>query len=99
MDKQNEDRESVSIPYFIHEGEMYRLERANKRWFISFLIVLAMLFLTNAGWIAYESQYETYRIEQDVDTGTGDAAVAGIGDVNYGESKTADHSPSQENQQ
>lgn len=81
--------ELVNIPYFVHEGEMTRLERANKRWFIAFMVVLAMLFLTNAGWIVYESQFETYSVEQEVDSGIGSAYVTGVGDVNYGESKTA----------
>lgn len=64
-----EEQKTAQIPYYVHEGEMNRMDRLNKRWFIAFLIVLVMLFVTNAGWIIYEFQYSTeeftYRIEQD----------------------------------
>lgn len=81
--------ETVNIPYFVHEGEMTRLERANKRWFISFMVVLAMLFLTNIGWIVYESQFAMeeykYEVTQDntdgVNTYTGNRVIVG-GDDN-----------------
>ena len=68
-DTLSEEQKTVQIPYYLHEGEMTRLERLNKRWFISFLIVLAMLFITNAGWIIYESQYQAVTVSQAVDTG------------------------------
>ena len=81
------------IPYFAHEGEVTRLERINKRWFIAFLIVLVMLFVTNAGWIYYESQFVEVAttVTQDVDSGEGTALVSGTGDIIYGESQTDDH--------
>lgn len=68
FDKLNGEQKAVSIPYYLHEGEMFRLERLNKRWFIAFLIVLVMLFVTNGAWIAYEMRYETYYYSQDVQT-------------------------------
>lgn len=37
-----------------HEREMTRIEIQAHRWFTGFLLVLCMLFLTNAGWIFYE---------------------------------------------
>ena len=52
-----------------HEREMTRLETANKRWFISFLIVLFMLFGTNIGWVIYESQFQDVVVENKVDGG------------------------------
>ena len=93
-----EEQQAVTIPFFLHENEMTRLERLNKRWFIAFLVAIVMLFVTNAGWIVYESQFETYSVEQDVDTGTGSAYVAGVGDVNYGESASENSSAGEENQ-
>ena len=53
------------IPYYVHEAEMYRMERNNKRWFIAFMVVLLMLFATNLGWVIYESQFETVVVTQD----------------------------------
>ena len=80
----------ADIPYIAHEGAMVRLERINKRLWILALILVALLFLTNGGWLYYESQMETVSsISQDIDTGNGDANITGIGNI-YGESK-ADH--------
>ena len=99
FDNLSDDQKTVSIPYYVHEGEMYRVERLNKRWFIAFLIVLAMLFLTNAGWIVYDHQFQDYYVQQEVDTGTGEAVVAGVGDANYGQSQTNSAGSGAEEQQ
>ena len=37
-----------------HEREMTRIEIQSQRWFTAFLLVLCMLFMTNAGWVIYE---------------------------------------------
>lgn len=84
----SEQEKMEMIPYFVHEGEMTRMERLNKRWFIAFLIVLAMLFATNIGWVIYESQFVEEVVTQEVDTGDGAAVVSGTGDAIYGEGKT-----------
>ena len=97
--KELTEKQAASLPYYVHEGEMARLERANKRWFIAFLVVLVMLFATNAGWIVYDHQFETYNVQQDVDTGAGAAVVAGIGDVTYGQSETNNPSSGAQDQQ
>jgi hypothetical protein len=67
FDNLSDEQKTVSIPYYVHEGEMFRVERLNKRWFIAFMIVLFMLFGTNLGWVIYENQFETYsyEIQQD----------------------------------
>lgn len=93
-----QEKEVAQVPYFVHEGMLSRFEKINKRLWIFMIILLIALVGTNAGWIIYESQYETYQVSQEVDTGVGDAYVAGVGDVNYGESETGDSSQSQEGQ-
>lgn len=81
-----ENKEQAMIPYFVHEGDMARLERTVKRLWILCIIIFAALVVTNAGWIWYESQYvdvittETY--ESDADFG-GVAIANGSGEVNY----------------
>ena len=93
FDKLNAEQKAVSIPYYLHEGEMFRLERLNKRWFIAFLIELIMLFVTNGAWIIRELQYKdevwTYEVQQDSgEGGTNtytDNTVRFIGGENYGE--------------
>lgn len=37
-----------------HEREITRIEIQSQRWFTAFLLVLCMLFMTNAGWVIYE---------------------------------------------
>lgn len=86
------EKEVQMIPYVVHESDMVRMERTNKRLWILCVIMFLSLVITNAGWIWYESQWEeittTQEVEQDVDTGdgAGDVFVHGIGDY-YGEGK------------
>lgn len=74
------------IPYIVHESQMTRMERTNRRTWILCIILIALLFLTNAGWVYYESQFEvvesSQEVQQEIDTGEGDTTVIGIGDIN-----------------
>jgi len=75
-----------------HEGDMARMERANKRLWVVIIILIVALIGSNAAWIYYESQFiDEVSVEQEVDTGKGDAFVNGIGDFNYGQSETKDN--------
>lgn len=69
--------------------EMLRMmaERTIKKLWILIIILVALLFATNTLWVIHEMSYEEYSVEQEVDTGEGNAYVAGVGDVNYGESE------------
>lgn len=97
-DTLNEEQKAAQIPFYLHENEMYRVERLNKRWFIAFLIVLVMLFVTNGAWIAYEMQYEEIRIEQEGQTDDGgDNIFNGTGRmILYGESEADNQDTPQE---
>lgn len=71
------------IPYFSHEGDMARMERANKRLWIVVLVLIAVLLGTNGAWIYYENQFVdeiTIDAKQD---GSGVNIVGGE-DVTYG---------------
>lgn len=94
----NDEQKAAMIPFYLHENEMYRLERLNKRWFIAFLIVLVMLFVTNGAWIFYEMQYEEIRIEQEGETDNGgDNIFNGTGRmILYGESEADNQDTPQE---
>ena len=86
-DKRNED--PIMIPYYVHEGMMARMERANRRFWILCIILFLGLVITNAGWIVYESQFEDVVTETvESDAVWGDAygtLVSGDGStVNYG---------------
>lgn len=87
-----EDRIVNSVPYVVHESSMSRMERTVKRLWILCIIMFSALIITNIAWFVYESQFEevvetTQEIQQDIDTGNGDAVVAGVGDA-YGKSET-----------
>jgi len=74
-----------------HEREMTRMEAANRRWFIAFLIVLAMLFATNIAWVVYENQFQDVVVTQDgyVDGG-GTNYFNGTGEMIYDSQRTSD---------
>lgn len=91
-----ENRQNVEhVPYIVHESAMARQERTIRRLWILLILIIALLVATNGAWIWYESQFEDIVVEQEVDTGNGDAFIAGVGDVNYGASSTdnADENP------
>ena len=75
------------VPYIVHESDMTRLERTNKRLFISLLISIIFLFLSNVAWLYVWNQYdyvsETTTYSQD---GEG---INVIGDQNVTETDSA----------
>lgn len=80
MDSEKRDQERVNIDYIAYEGACARLERVNKRLWISniidkaVIIIIIGLFL----WLLYGSNFESYEYEQD---GSG---INIIGDENEG---------------
>lgn len=91
-----ESHTQANVPYFVHEAEMARQERTVKRLWILCIVMFLALVISNAGWIVYENQFEDMTIEQEVDTGVGDAMVSGFGDINYGTGETDGTDTSQE---
>jgi len=61
----NEDENVSTIPYFVHEGEMARAERTNRRLWVLVVLLIVLLVGTNAGWFIYESQFQDVVITQD----------------------------------
>lgn len=81
-------KQAEPVPFIVHEASMARIERTIKRLWILLMVMLVLLVGSNVAWIVYESQYETQYAEVEVDTGEGNAYVAGIGDVTYGEGES-----------
>ena len=79
-----DERDVAMIPYFAHEGEMSRFERANKRLWVLIILLIIALVGTNTGWIVYENQFEdvvtTTEIEADQE---GDYNFVSGGDLRY----------------
>ena len=86
-------KQAELVPYIVHESDMARLEHTIKRLWILLLVVIVLLVGSNIAWIVYESQFEDQYAEVEVDTGEGDAYVAGIGDVTLGESTSKSAEP------
>lgn len=67
------------VPYLAYESQMARMERVIKRMFVLIIILLVLLFGTNAGWLWYESQFEdvvtTHEVTQELDADDGDAVI------------------------
>ena len=74
-----------SIPYFVHEGEMSRMERTIRRLWILCIIIFLALVGTNAGWIWYEAQFvDEITVTQENEDGYNNY-VGNDGDItNYG---------------
>ena len=53
------DQTPKDVPYIVHEGAVARLERVIKRMWVLVLSLIILLFVSNAAWIWYESQYQT----------------------------------------
>jgi len=93
-----ENEKVADVPYIVHEAEMARMERVNTRLFWAWVVTLILLVGCVAGFIWYEAQFtdEENTVTQDIDTGNGNLAVTGIGDLYYGES-TSNSKNAQEN--
>lgn len=64
--------DNIQVPYIVHEADMARMERSNKRLSVLAIIVVALLFISNALWLWVWNQYEyvdtemvTTSIDQD----------------------------------
>ena len=80
-----------NISKWYHEQAMSRMERTNKRLWILCIILLAMLMITNIGWIYYENQFQDMVIEQEAEADSGGTALVNNGgDLNYGTSEADD---------
>lgn len=93
----------VDVPYIVHEGAMARLDRTIKRLWIVIILLILLLVASNAGWLYYESQFETVPEQKTVtttqkvtqDNDGGDNSFVG-GDVN-GETDSSNKEDSSDN--
>ena len=65
----SKEQPSEAVPYIVHEGMMARAEITIKRLWITILLLIVLLFGSNAGWIWYESQFEDIAISQENEDG------------------------------
>ena len=72
-----------SVPYIVHELSMARMERQIKRLWIALLVSIAMIVATNAAWLVYEAQFETFEYSYEQD-GSGTNVIGNGNDVTNG---------------
>lgn len=74
-----------TVPFVAYEGALARMERTIRRLWILALVLIGLLLATNAGWIWYESQFETVSVDQTAEAEDGGNAVANVsGEVEIG---------------
>lgn len=79
--------DNVLISYVVHESDMARSERTNRRLWVVVIILIATLIISNLAWIVYEYQYqqteiERYNIEQEASGNSINNSIIGRGDIN-----------------
>ena len=76
--------QAKDVPYIVHEAELARAERSFKRLWAAIILLIVLLFGSNAGWLYYESQFEetATTIEAEADDG-GKAVANNNGMVDY----------------
>lgn len=76
------------VTYLAFESMKATLERTIRRLWILALVLIILLFGTNAAWIYYESQWEVMQTTETYEAmtdGGGTAIANGSGTVTYGE--------------
>ena len=76
-----------NVPYIVFEGSQARMERTNRRLWITTIILIALLFLTNGAWLYYENQFEDTVITQESADGVNNY-VGNDGDIFNGETNS-----------
>ena len=75
-------REHDAVPFLVHEADMARMERQNKKTWILCVILAALLVISWAGFLAFESQFEyvsetTQEVTQTADGHSNNRFVGG----------------------
>lgn len=73
-------KKAEPVPFVAFESITTKLETANRRLWILLLVLVVLLFGSNAAWIYYESQWQVVQeteIEQDTDGGGNNYIVGG----------------------
>lgn len=77
--------ETALIPFAVHENDMARSERNNRRLWIVVLVLIAALIISNLAWIVYESQMTDIDIDQEVEQQAENGGNIVVGGDYYGE--------------
>lgn len=73
---ENNNQQQIQVPFVVHESMLARMERQIKRLWVALIIAIAVIAITNIGWLYYESTFETISYSQDGE---------GMNNINTGE--------------
>ena len=77
----DENEKQASVPYFVHEGQMARMERTNRRLCYTIVAVLAvgliMFVINNLIWMKYTSTQAKTPVEVSDNAAPGERNTAG----------------------
>ena len=76
-----------SVPYIVHESAMARMERTNKRLWITILTLIFLFVGSNCAWLWWSNQWETvesWEITQGNESGYNNY-IGNDGDIVNGE--------------
>ena len=86
------EKKKQEVPYIVHEADMARMERTNKRFCILCVILVILLAASWGGFIWYESQFELVtETTQEVWQETDDGDNRFVGGDYYGDSARQDY--------
>lgn len=87
--------EKLTVPYVALESERARHERERKHertlWFIVVIVLILLLFGTNAAWINYEAQFTDEEITQEVWQDAENGINRFVGGDYYGTTESEDY--------
>ena len=80
----SKNQQAADVPYIAYEAALTKAEFSFKRLWAAIILLIVLLFGSNAGWLYYESQFEetTTTIEAEADD-VGNAVANNNGMVNY----------------
>ena len=73
------EKNELTIPYFVHEGDMARSERTIKKLLIALVVAIALIFASNAIWLYAWMQYDYVSSDGSVDIDSKDGTANYIG--------------------
>lgn len=90
------NRDAVTIPYFVHEGDMDRMEHNNKRLVVALILTIVLLFVSNGLWLLAWIQYDYEFTDKETTTsmysqdGSGTNIMGNHNEVNNGTESDSD---------
>ena len=89
-----DDDGKYMIPFIVHESILTRMERVIKRLIIILILVISMLFISNAVWLYAWMQYD-YSTETETVSVDGKDGIANYigndGDITNGENSSVEN--------